>query len=87
MVIPARTPYSPPNFGDAGITYPMRKGWVAMPSRKSEYARMLRLAVDEETAADEAQKRGDDMMLIDAHRSRAAYFKRQADLLRTDATD
>ena len=65
----------------------MTKGWVAMPSSKSEYARMLRLAVDEETSADEAQQRGDDIMLIDAHRRRAAYFRRQANLLLTDAAD
>jgi hypothetical protein len=65
----------------------MTKGWAVMPSQKSEYARMRRLAVDEEASADEAQQRGDDIMLIDAHRRRAAYFRRQADLLRTDAAD
>ena len=48
---------------------------------------MLRLAMDEEASADAAQQRGDDIMLIDAHRRRAAYFRRQADLLRTDAAD
>jgi hypothetical protein len=49
-----------------------------MVAPKSEYARLLHLAVEEETAAFTAQCRGDDMLLIEQHRRRAMFFRQQA---------
>jgi len=49
-----------------------------MVVRNSEYARLLHLAVEEETAAFAAQCRGDDILLIEQHKRRAAIFRQQA---------
>jgi hypothetical protein len=47
-------------------------------ARKKEYARLLQLAADEQMSADLAAQRGDDTLLIEMHRRRAALLHERA---------
>lgn len=49
-----------------------------MNTREAEYARLLKMAAEEDALADEAKGRNDDILLIDQHRRRAAYFRQKA---------
>jgi hypothetical protein len=55
--------------------------------RKREHARLLQLAADEEMSADAAARRGDDILLIDAHRRRAEFFRQRAIIARGDTEE
>jgi hypothetical protein len=46
-----------------------------MRNRKTEYSRMLHLAVDEENAAAAAEARFDEPGIIDNHRAQAEHFR------------
>lgn len=56
-------------------------GHTRMAALKTQYARLVQLAVEEEKAALIAQCRRDDILLIEQHKRRAFFFRQQADIL------
>jgi len=54
-------------------------------THKKEYARLFQLAANEEMSADLAAQRGDDTLLIERHRRRAALLHERAISVRCNA--